>query len=76
MCVVVAPAAVALAAIALLRTGVRGPGVEAIDVARALLVTVWAAAGLVVGLRQRTDRTAPIALGIAGWAASRSQPTR
>ena len=66
VCVLVAPAAVALAAIALLRTGVRGPGVEAIDVARALLVAVWAAAGLVVGLRQRTDRTAPIALGIAG----------
>lgn len=68
-CLFVAPVAIALAAFGLARLAASGPGVTADDFVRAALVAVWAVAGMVVGLRQRTDRLAPIALAIAGLGA-------
>lgn len=61
-----APAALSLAVVALALVTNTVSGVGAADAVSAGLVTVWAAAGLVIGLRQRSDRLAPIALGIAG----------
>lgn len=65
-CLLAAPVAIVLAAIALVRLGAEAPGLRGGDLVRAGLIAVWAVAGLVIGLRQRTDRLAPIALGIAG----------
>lgn len=68
-CLFVAPAAVAVGAVGLARLGGADPGLAGIDVVRFGVVAAWAVAGLVVGLRQRTDRVAPLALGIAGLGA-------
>src|SRR5690606_17095097 len=68
-CLLVAPAAIAVGGVALVRLGATDAGVSPIDVIRFGVVTAWATAGLVVGLRQRTDRVAPVALGIAGLGA-------
>ncbi|MEO6653279.1 MAG: histidine kinase [Ilumatobacteraceae bacterium] len=69
LCLLVAPATIVVTAMALVRLGIDDPGVGVGDVVRATLVGLWAVAGLILGLRQRTDRVAPIALGIAGLAA-------
>lgn len=70
VCLLAAPAAMVLTVVALVRLGVDEPGMSAGDLVRAGLVMLWAVAGLVLGLRQRTDRVAPIALGLAGLAAT------
>ena len=65
-CLLAAPAALAIVAFGLLHLSGTGPGIVAADVVRTVLIAAWAVTGLVVGMRQRTDRVAPIALGIAG----------
>ena len=61
-CLAVAPAA-AVGAIAALA---HQPSVHAVDVVRFVLVVIWAATGLAVGVRRRHDRIGPIALTAAG----------
>lgn len=65
-CLLAAPAAMALAVIALVRLGTDQNGVDARDAVRAGLIVAWALSGLATGLRHRTDRLAPIVLGVAG----------
>lgn len=65
-CLLVAPVAILFAALGLFLLADNGPGVTAGDILRSSLVVVWAFAGMLVGLRQRTDRLSPIALSIAG----------
>jgi signal transduction histidine kinase len=64
-CVLVAPIAIAIAAFALTRLDDPMP----VDAVRLALVAVWAVAGVLVGIRRRSDRQGPIALGAAGIAA-------
>lgn len=61
-CLLVAPASVAAAAFALTRLD----EVRLVDAVRVALVLVWAIAGVLVGVRRRSDRQGPIALAAAG----------
>jgi signal transduction histidine kinase len=60
-CLLAAPVAVALAVAALVVAG-GGDGVTASQVIGAVLVTLWALAGLSLGVRRRHDRLGPIVL--------------
>jgi signal transduction histidine kinase len=60
-CLLVAPLAAIGAAVALAHL----PDPEAVDVVRFILAVAWASAGVLVGVRRRSDRIGPIALGIA-----------
>ena len=60
-CLLGAPLAVALASIGLVIAVVDGP--TAVEIVRPILVVLWASAGLLLGLRRRRDRLAPIVLG-------------
>ena len=60
-CLLVAPLAAVAAALALAHL----PTAHAVDVVRFILAVAWAATGVLVGVRRRSDRIGPIALGIA-----------
>ena len=60
-CLLAAPLAVILAGAALTIAIADGP--SPVEVVRPVLVLLWAAAGLLLGLRRRRDRLAPIVLG-------------
>jgi signal transduction histidine kinase len=64
-CLLVAPASVAIAVYALTRLD----SVELVDVVRVVLVALWGIAGVLVGIRRRSDRQGPIALAAAGLGA-------
>ncbi|WP_426571113.1 histidine kinase [Aquihabitans sp. McL0605] len=64
-CLLAAPLAIVLAAAALLSLAADDRGVAGGAIVAAVLVGIWAVAGLLIGLRQRTDRQAPIVLAIA-----------
>ena len=64
-CLLAAPAALALSIVAVVLLAATDTGVSVGAAVAATLVGIWAVAGLVIGLRQRTDRLAPIALAIA-----------
>src|SRR5712671_6898346 len=60
-CLLVAPLAAIGAVVALAHL----PTAHAVDVVRFILALAWASAGVLVGVRRRSDRIGPIALGIA-----------
>jgi signal transduction histidine kinase len=60
-CLLAAPLAVILAGAAWVIAIADGP--SPVEVVRPVLVVLWAAAGLLLGLRRRRDRLAPIVLG-------------
>ncbi len=60
-CLLAAPLAIALAAAGLVIAALDGP--TAVEIVRPILVVLWASAGLLLGLRRRRDRLAPIVLG-------------
>ena len=61
-CLLGAPLAVVVAGAALIIAAADG-GASAVEIVRPVLVVLWAAAGLLLGLRRRRDRLAPIVLG-------------
>jgi signal transduction histidine kinase len=60
-CLLAGPLAVILAGAALVTAIADGP--SPVELVRPVLVVLWAAAGLLLGLRRRRDRLAPIVLG-------------
>ncbi len=60
-CLLGASLATALAGAGLVTSAVDGP--SAVEIVRPILVVLWAAAGLLLGLRRRHERLAPIVLG-------------
>ena len=60
-CLLAAPLAVILAGAALVIAVTDGP--TPVEIVRPILVVLWAIAGLLLGLRRRHDRLAPIVLG-------------
>jgi signal transduction histidine kinase len=60
-CLLGAPLAGVLAGVALWIAAAGGP--SAVEIVRPILVVLWAAAGLLLGLRRRRERLAPIVLG-------------
>jgi signal transduction histidine kinase len=60
-CLLGAPLAGVIAGVALAIVAADGP--SAVEVVRPILVVLWAAAGLLLGLRRRRERLAPIVLG-------------
>lgn len=64
-CLLTAPLATVVALIAVGHLGQIHP----VDVVRAVLVVAWAVGGTLVGVRRRSDRLGPIALGGAGLGA-------
>ena len=60
-CLLGAPLAGVIAGVALAIAAADGP--SAVEIVRQILVVLWAAAGLLLGLRRRRERLAPIVLG-------------
>ncbi len=60
-CLLGAPLAAVIAGAALAIAAADGP--SAVEIVRPILVVLWAAAGLLLGLRRRRERLAPIVLG-------------
>ena len=60
-CLLGAPLAGVIAGVALAIVASDGP--SAVEIVRPVLVVLWAAAGLLLGLRRRRERLAPIVLG-------------
>lgn len=62
VCLLVAPACVALA-VGAVAVAAAGEGLSGIEAVRAALVVAWAVAGAAVGIRRREDRLGPLVLG-------------